>query len=191
MGASIWPEPLLWINENGPALSSSSSSTSLLPDSAKGAALPNGYHRGASPYFDLDLSGRISNIATTPGTLTIDLKFGSIVVWSSGAIPLNVVAKTDTHWRLKARLRYASVGVGTAATLIGQGEFTSHAAIGAVAVGVGGAESIMLPYNAAPAAGNGFDNSAAHLIDVVGTFSVANSGNSIQLHLGSLMGINN
>jgi hypothetical protein len=40
----------------------------------------------------------------------------------------------------------------------------------------------VLPYNAAPAVGTGFDSTAAQLVDLFATWSVANAANSITCH---------
>lgn len=180
-----WPETLLVIGEDGPALTASTSPTSLLPDSAKGQAIENRFGRFVGKSLVLDLWGRISTVVTTPGTLTIDLMLGSVAAWSSGAMPLNIVAKTNVGWHLHADLVYRVLGTGTVAKLLGQGLFTSHAVIGAAAVGTEGAGIHTLPYNAAPAVGTGFDNSAGHLLDIRATWSISNA-NSVQLHLGRI-----
>jgi hypothetical protein len=43
----------------------------------------------------------------------------------------------------------------------------------------------MLPYNAAPANGSGFDNGASQLIDLLATWSISNA-NSIQVQAGHI-----
>lgn len=178
-------ERILSIGENGSALSNSTTETSLLPDGRK-VTLPSYFFDRVGKSLILRAAGRISTVVTSPGTLTLALKFGSIVVATSGAMTLNTVAKTDTPWILEMESVLRSIGSGTAAALLSQGKFTSHAVIGASAVGTAGAGIQMLPYNAAPAVGNGFDATAAQTIDLTATWSTANSSNSIQLHQFSL-----
>jgi hypothetical protein len=100
---------------------------------------------------------------------------------------LNIVSKTNVGWVLDLQdLTARAIGSGTTANLIGGGLFTSEAVIGAVAPTAGGELVHVLPYNAAPAVGSGFDSSAAQLIDLTATWSVANAANSIRLETFSL-----
>lgn len=177
-----WPETLLTIGEDGPALVNSTTPTSLLPDSAKGQAIENRFGKFVGKTLLLDASGRISTVVTTPGTLTLELMLGSVVAWTSGAMALNVVAQTNVNWRLNAELVYRILGTGTVAKLLGQGHFKSHAVIGSPAPTAGGAGTHLLPFNTAPVVGTGFDNSAGHLLDIRATWSVANAANSITMH---------
>jgi hypothetical protein len=129
----------------------------------------------------------MSNIVTTPGTLTLTIRLGSIDVFSSGAMTLNTVAKTDNHWIFEGELIARALGTGTSTTLFPKGcRFMSHSVIGSPAPTAGGAGVHLLPYNAAPAVGSGFDNSTSQLLDLMATWSVANAGNSIQLHTGNV-----
>jgi hypothetical protein len=121
--------------------------------------------------------GRISNIVTTPGTLTLDVRFGSIVVFNGGAMPLNATAKTNVTWFLELLLTCRAIGTVTAANLIGTGEFCSESVSGAAA---GIANTVMLPASA-PAVGNGFDSTVANVVDLFGTWSL-NNANSVQVH---------
>lgn len=178
-------ERILCIGENGTALVSSAAEASLLPDGRK-VTLPSYFFDRVGKALLLRAAGRISTKATTPGTLTLALKFGSIVVATSGAMALNTTAQTNTPWALEMECVLRSIGSGTAAALFSQGMFRSHAVIGSSAIGSGGAGCQMLPYNAAPAVGNGFDATAAQTIDFTGTWQTSDANNSIQLHQFSL-----
>src|SRR3954471_21681184 len=72
-------------------------------------------------------AGRITTLAATPGTLTIDLKLGSIVICSTGAMVMSTSAKTNVLWLIDADALVRSVGGSTNATLFGAGEFRSEA----------------------------------------------------------------
>ena len=165
---------------DGAALTNTVTATSLLPVIAK-PTLPANY-LFAGKMFRVRATGRISTVVTTPGTLTLDLRFGSVAVFSSGAMTLNTVAQTNTPWIYDALLTVRAVGSGTTANVLGQGLWTSHAVIGASAIGTAGAASQIMPYNAAPAVGTGFDSTAAVTVDLFGTWSVANAANSITCH---------
>jgi hypothetical protein len=177
-------ERILEIYEDGSALNTSTTQTSILPASAKECTLGAGLLRVAK-VIAFQFSGRVSNIVTTPGTLSLALRLGSVDAFSSGAMSLNVVAKTDVHWVLEGELVCRARGLSTSTTLFPKGcRFTSHSVIGAAAPTAGGAGVHLLPYNTAPAVGTGFDFSVSQLIDLLATWSISNSGNSIQVHAG-------
>lgn len=174
-------ETLMTAQVDGAALNTSTAQTSLLPPHAR-KLIAAGLLERIGTKLKVKALGRMSNIATTPGTFTFDVKLGSIVIWTSGAIALNTVAKTDLPWELDLELTLRAVGKGTSANFMGIGKFTSYSVIGAPAANAGGAGVAMLPFNAAPAVGNGFDSTQPGDFDLFGTWSVSNAGNSIQLH---------
>ena len=165
---------------DGAALSNTTTATSLLPVIAK-PTLPANY-LFAGKMFRVRATGRISTVVTTPGTLTLAFRLGSVDVFTSGAMTLNTVAQTNTPWIYDAIMTVRAVGATTTANRLGQGTWTSHAVIGSAAIGTGGAGIQMMPYNAAPAVGTGFDSTAAQLVDLFGTWSVNNAANSITCH---------
>lgn len=178
-------ERILEVAEDGSALASSTSATSILPAIRKVAALPVGYFDRIGRVLQFEFSGRVSTVVTTPGTLILALRFGSTDVFSSGAMTLNTTAQTNVHWSLKGELVCRAIGASTSTTLFPKGcHFVSHAVIGSAAPTAGGAGTHMLPYNAAPAVGTGFDNSALQAIDLFATWSVSSASNSITLHCG-------
>lgn len=179
-------ERILELVEDGSALTASTAQTSILPSAKKTAALPIGYFDRVGKVLAFEFGGRISTVVTTPGTLALALRFGSVDVLASGAMSLNTVAKTDVHWKFSGELVCRAYGAGTATLLFPKGcKFESHAVIGAPAPTAGGAGMHMLPYNAAPANGSGFDNGASQLIDLLATWSISNA-NSIQVQYGHL-----
>ena len=184
MASKGFRERILEVIEDGAALASSTTQTSLLPASALEGAFGIGYfERGKVVAFEF--SGRISTVVTTPGTLTLTFRIGSVDVFSSGAMTLNTTAQTNVHWRLSGELVCRVAGNSTLTTLFPKGcQFASHAVIGSPAPTAGGAGVHMLPYNTAPALGSGFDFTGAQGINVMGTWSVSNASNSITLHTG-------
>lgn len=180
-------ERILEISEDGPALASSTAQTSLLPSSKKTAALSIGFFDRLGNSFAFEFSGRISNIVTTPGTLQLAIRLGSVDVFLSGLMALNTVAKTDVHWKFSGELVCRAIGAGTATLLFPKGcRFESHSVVGSPAPSAGGAGTHLLPYNAAPANGAGFDNGSSGLIDLMAQWSVSNAGNSIQVQAGHI-----
>lgn len=186
MSSKGFRERILEVYEDGSALASSTTETSLLPASAKEATLGAGRLRIGSA-IAFTFGGRISTVVTTPGTLTLSFRLGSTDVFSSGAIPLNTTAQTNIPWLLEGELIVRAVGLTTVTTLFPKAcKFMSRAVVGSGAAGTSGGGFEVLPYNAAPAVGTGIDFSVSQLVDFLATWSVSNASNSITLHTGSV-----
>lgn len=155
---------------------------SLLNAQAK-LTLPANYIDRIGKKFCVRAQGRISNVVTTPGNLTLRLKFGSIIVATSRAMNLNIVAKTNVGWHLDWYLTARVIGATTTAQFMHNGIWVSESVVGAPA---GSASSAAL--QDAPALGTGFDSTIANVIDLAAIFSV--TGNSIQAHDYSLESLN-
>lgn len=168
---------------DGAALANSTVATSLLAAASKVTILSEVFEVGRS--FRIKAAGRVSNIVTTPGTLTLDVRFvdsaGTVIVANGGAMGLNIVAKTNVSWFLEWLLTVRSIGSGTSATLMHQGKWTSESVVGSPLPSAGGSGTLLLPASA-PAVGTGFNSQVEQLVDLFATFSIANAGNSIQLH---------
>jgi hypothetical protein len=172
---------------DGTAFNTSATETTLLPAVTK-IVLPGGYINRIGKRFRVTASGRVSNIITTPGTLTFKFKLGptaNIAVATSQAIQLNAVAKTNVSWFLALVMTTRAIGSGTTATLFPEGYWLSESVVGSglpSATGAGAA-----PWQAAtPVVGTGFDSSVANQVDLTATFSISNVGNAIQLHTFAL-----
>jgi len=132
--------------------------------------------------FRVTVRGAVSNIVTTPGTITFQIMLGSIVVWTSGAIQLNATAHTTLPFKLVVDLECRSDGSGTSATFMGMGDlagimFTLTAAQ-VDAVNTPG----LFPVPAtAPAVGTGFDSTINNILDFWVGFSISNAGNGVQV----------
>lgn len=187
MSLQTWQECLIAAPSDGTALTNSTTETSILPAAAK-LVLPANYLY-VGRVLKLTATGRISNVVTTPGTLTFNVKFGSVIVAASGALNLNVVAKTNVTWWLEWYLTCRAIGGSTSANFMHTGEWTSESVVGSPANTAGGAGSLNLPVSA-PAVGTGFDSTASQIVDLTATFSVANASNSIQLHQFMLASLN-
>jgi hypothetical protein len=159
---------------------SSAAAASCIPVASR-LILPNNFWF-VGKQLRISAQGRISNVVTTPGTARFDVRTGpsgTIVAWDSGALNLNVVAKTNVPWWLDIILTCRAVGNGTLTTLFGFGEFRSEAVVGAPANTAGGNGSLLCPVGA-PAVGAGFDNTAANALDMFFTQTVATG--SMTLH---------
>jgi hypothetical protein len=168
-----WQESLTIAATDGPTLTAASRA-SCIPV-ANRIVLPNNYfYIGRRVRFRL--SGRISCVVTTPGTARLDICMGSAgttIVFDSLAINLNVVAKTTVPWMAEIPLVCRAVGTGTSTTFFPDGaNLQSEAIVGAPLPSAGGNGSVLIPVGT-PAVGAGMDNSAASILDVFFTQTVA------------------
>lgn len=170
-----WYAPIIEAQGDGTALANSTAQTSILPLAAK-FPFSGGQFSKVGDRLAVFAAGRVSNIVTTPGTLTFDLKLGNVVVATSGAITLNTTAKTNVAWILEWYLTLRAVG--QAANFMHQGFWQSESVVSSPAGTMG---CFGMPASA-PAVGSNFDATAAQVLDLMATWSIANSGNSIQLH---------
>jgi hypothetical protein len=163
------------------ALTNSTTATTILPPAARFTLPNNFFYIGKMTRFTA--LGRISTVVTTPGTLTFSLRFGAgpVIVATSDALALNIVAKTNVAWMLQWVTTARAIGGSTSANLMHDGLFTSEAVIGSPLASVGGQGTLAL-VNSAPAVGTGFDSTAAQVVDLFATWSVANAANSITTH---------
>lgn len=158
---------------------------SLLPAVSK-ILLPSGYIDRIGKRFQIVASGRISNIVTTPGTLTLKFKLGptaNIAVATSQAIQLNAVAKTNVGWLLSLDMVVRAIGSSTTANIFAQGTWLSESVVGSAVPSAGDAGGAIWQA-ATPVVGTGFDSSVANQLDLTAQFSL--TGNSIQCHTFAL-----
>ena len=181
MSVQSWVQTLVAAQTAGPTLTAAAAATAL-PTSARGI-IPAGALNTVGAKMRLTASGSISCVVTTPGTARYDLRLGAtgtIVVFDTLAMPLNIVGKTNVGWWLDVIMTVRTVGGGTSATLFPQGKWQSEAFIGSPLATVGGNGSIMVPFNTAPAAGAGFDSTIANTIDFFFTQTVATGSMTVQ-----------
>lgn len=188
MTAQTWQETLVWGTSDGTALANSTTATSIIPASAK-FVVPAGFVNFVGKTFRVTAKGRISNIVTTPGTLTLDFRLSNTVVFNGGAMQINAVAKTNVTWWFEAEI--VCRAIGSTGNFLGIGQFTSEAVVGAGtgAAGSTGNGTLNCPATA-PAVGNNVDLTTALTADLFATWSIANSGNSIQVHNYKLESLN-
>lgn len=130
----------------------------------------------------ITVAGALSNIVTTPGTVTFQVMHGSTVVFTTGAIQLNATAHTLLPFWLDILLTCRAVGSGSSAQLMGMGKVTgiqfTKTAAQTDAVNTQGEFSSPAT---APALGTGFDSSVANVLDFWTGFSINDAGNGVQL----------
>jgi hypothetical protein len=135
--------------------------------------------------FTVTCSGGISNIVTTPGTITFQIMMGTIVVWSSGAIQLNATAHTTLPFHLVVDLTLQAVNTtvgGAVAKFLGIGVVTGvmFTKTAGQTDGANTETNIVVPVTA-PALGTAFDSTIANNLDFWVGFSISNAGNGIQI----------
>lgn len=133
--------------------------------------------------FKIRVWGGLSNIVTTPGTVTFQSVWNGVAAWSSGALQLATTANTLTPFVVDTIIRVATVGSGTSATLIGGGFAGSLA----IQLGAGVADptvtdSFLMVPAGSPAAGTGFASNAAFNVDFFVGFSISAAGNGVQIY---------
>lgn len=117
--------------------------------------------------------GIISCAVTTPGTARFDLRFGSGVIFDSGALNLNIVAKASVPWSLDVDLVIRAVAGGTTNTTVwAQGTWSSEAVI-AAALPAAGSNGILNCPVSALALTSGFDPTVSNVVDSFFTQTVA------------------
>ncbi len=136
------------------------------------------------------IGGRISCVVTTPGTARFDICLGAagtVIVFDTLALNLNVVAKVTVPFYFEAKLVCRAVGSGTSTNFFPMGcYFTSEAVVGAPLPTVGGNGSLMVPVGT-PAVGAGFDNTAASILDVFFTQTVATGSMTVHTYQVDLL----
>jgi hypothetical protein len=169
---------LVTLHAAGPNLTASLTATSLLNPQAK-VTLPAGFWSYIGQKISIHAQGQLGNIVTTPGTLTMDVRFGTTVVFNGAAMQLSSTAHTTLPFWLDIDLTLRIEG--SSAQLMGQGRMTSQClSLTAVADSTTTPATLLLP-NTVPTLGTAFDATATQQIDLFGTFSL-NNANAIQVH---------
>jgi hypothetical protein len=164
----------------GANLTASTTATSLLPGAAKYILPANTLSIGQS--LRIKSQCTLGNIVTTPGTLTLDVRFNStpIIVFNGGAMQLSSTAHTTLPLWVEILLTCRAIGSGTSANFMGQGIAISQClSLTAVADSTTTPATLLMP-NTVPTVGTGFDSTVSNVIDFFGTFSL-NNANAIQL----------
>lgn len=178
-----WREVIVSGNTDGPTLTTAARA-SCIP-TANRIVLPNNFFYVGRTIRIL-MSGRISCAVTTPGTARFDVCLGSAgttIVFDTLALNLNVVAKTTVPWLLDVTLVCRAVGNGTTTTFFPLAcVFQSEAVVGAPLPTVGGNGALIVPVGT-PAVGAGMDNTAASILDVFFTQTVATGSMTVHNYL--------
>lgn len=180
MSMQTFQETLVAQTIQGTLFNTYTTAKTVIPPTCLVQLAPNYFRIGRR--YRITVEGAISNIVTTPGTITFQVMLGSVAVWSSGAVQLNATAHTLLPFKLVVDLTVRAEGDGTVAKFIGQGLLTgimfTLTAGQTDAANTPGA--FMVPATA-PALGTGFDSTVAQLLDFFVGFSISNAGNGVQI----------
>lgn len=182
MSVQSWVETLVANTADGPTLTAAAAAT-CLPAPAK-ITLPNNYFITPGRALRIIAQGRISCVVTTPGTARYDVRLGGTVVFDTGALNLNVVAKVNLPWWLDIVMMARTVGAGPPATVnfFGFGTFQSEAVVGSPLNTAGGNGSLLAPVGV-PAVGSTVDPTTALSIDMFFTQTVATGSMTVHNYL--------
>jgi len=185
MSFNSWHQTLVTAQGDGTALTAAAAA-SCLPAHAK-FPLPGCFFDTVGKQLMIRASGRISSLITTPGTARFDVRFGSTVVADGLAVLLDTVAAhTNVGWWLKMLLTCRAVGAS--ASLMQSGIWVCEDILGVPATAPKGSLTALLPWNSAPTVGATFDSTAAQIVDLFFTQTVATG--SLTLHQYSLISLN-
>lgn len=174
MSQQTWVETLIAGVTDGPTITNNVRA-SCIPTAERKTIFPSGYFYPGR-VIRVAMSGRVSCVVTTPGTFRLDICLGAAgttIVYDTGALNLNIVAKTTVPWFFDVELICRAVGNGTGTTFFPlKGAVQSEAIVGSPLPAAGGNGSLIAPVGT-PAVGAGTDNTAAHILDVFFTQTVA------------------
>lgn len=151
----------------------------ILPSANVLSLAPNFWTVGKT--MEIEFVAGLSNIVTTPGTLTLQVMVGAVIAFTTGAVQMSTTAHTLLPLLVKILLTCRSVGSGTSATLIGQARLEGQGVVEVSGADVVSNVGVVLAPLTAPAVGTGFDSTIANTLDLWNGFSINNAGNGIQL----------
>lgn len=170
MSNNQWNQTLARSRQSGSALSNTTTATTILPGGERFNVPSNLWENGSR--FRVVVGGKISTAASTPGTLTLDCRVGSVIVFTA-TTPTLATSQSNVTWIAEIYLTVQTIpAAGTSTQLMGLGKLFTAAITGGIA---------MLPASS-PALGTGFDNTVSGFFDVFGTWSVASASNSITVN---------
>lgn len=168
MPFNSWNSSLITLQTAGPALTNTTTQTSLLNGQAK-FTLPAQFMEFIGQKLRIKAAGTMSTAAAAPGTFSFFVVLGAISIYAGGASGTLATSATNAPWKLEIDLTMRAVGSSTIATAAGSGTFAS-AALSA---------TTPLQLLAVPGPLTGFDSTSATLVDLQGAWSVTSASNTI------------
>jgi len=177
---NYYTSPLLIDVADGTQILNSTAETIIASDFTF-SANDNRLYQGAA--FNIRAWFDVSNVVTTPGTLTLRIRWGGVagtVLATTGAIALSATARTTYAGSLDADLTFRSVGSAGSAFCMGRA-FLNNVPVaadslpqGIYTLGSGGAN--------APAVASSLDTTTAKALSVTAQFSVNTATTQLTCH---------
>lgn len=184
--SNTWHETLVRSTAAGSNFGSFTTAKTVIPADCV-YTLPANYFEVGST-MRVRAIGSIGTLVTTPGTITFQVMFGSVIAFTTGALQLNATAHTTIPFWLDIALTCRSIGASTTATMMGQAMAfgTMFTVTAGQTDGVNTMAYLMAP-NTAPAVGTGFSSVGTIAIDFFAGFSINNAANTVQIQQYSVI----
>lgn len=172
MGAVNYTETLDVLIADGTQVSNTTTETIVCPDFSIPA-----YFMAPGKTLYVEASGVCSNVVTTPGTLTVRLRWGGVagtILCATAAQGLDTTAHTNAAWRMEAWITCRSAGA--TGTFLSYGTFECYNLLASTAANL--LPALMGSAGAPGASANAavtVDTTAAKLLSLTAQFSVATS----------------
>lgn len=190
MSRGYW-ETLFTLPAPGTALTAAARASMTQGTSATSArfTLPPNKLNTLGDMIKLEASGIISCVITTPGTARFDLAVATVAKLDTGAMPLNIVARTNVPWKLE--MIGTLTTIGTASVLTWAGYWLSEAMINTALQATGpGPGGTMVPYSGtatgASTASGTFDATVSNALDLYFTQTVSSGSVTLQQYMISV-----
>lgn len=172
--------PLVVDVADGASVAATTSETIICPDYQFAANDPRLYQGAA---FNIRAWFDVSNVVTTPGTLTLRIRWGGVagtVLATTGAITMSSTARANYAGSIDADLVFRSIGSAGSAFCMGR-VFLNNVPVAADSL----PQSIYTMGSAGaniPAVVSSLDTTTAKLLSVTAQFSVNTAGTQITNH---------
>jgi hypothetical protein len=175
----------IWtMQADGPALSNTTTATSLIGTTNPKGQIPVPMISVPGVAFEITCAGRVSNVVTSQHTLTLDVRFGSVIVFNGGVMTPSTTAHTNVPFLWKVYLTVRAVGQTTTANMMGQASMISRAFVDSGAnADSAQTQTVLMTPETAPAVGTGFDSTVVQTVDIFGTWGTGvGASDSVTLH---------
>lgn len=171
MGVQAYVSPQRITKVDGPAVTNTTTIGSLLQPQDK-IVVPGGQIQVGTG-IRIHLLARVSTVVTTPGTLTISVRYNASVIAASTAFALSATAQTNDTFLCDVNLTCRTEGLS--GNFMFDGLVASNVFTNAFSTQFFGPST-------APVVGATTDLSINGFIDVAAAWSIANAANSITAH---------
>lgn len=171
-----WVQALISQQIIGASLTNTAATATSIISLASKVTIPANFFAIGS-VLRVTLTGQISNVVTTPGTLTLDFMLGSVIAFTTGAMQMSTTVHTTLPFWWDLLLTCRAIGASTTANFMGQSKIHGQMML------TSGADitthGTLLGPNTTPAVGTGWDSTTAQVTDIKATTSVGTAGTII------------